>query len=90
MFSKVRELLLMTAPLLNFIECLLYNVSDECFMSSYQGNYLAILNYLFDYLSDSFVCQNRQIYLFGNTPEQWTTQNAFLLMKGYLELWKAW
>ncbi|WP_271253524.1 nucleotidyltransferase domain-containing protein [Pseudanabaena sp. Chao 1811] len=73
-----------------FIECLLYNVPDKCFRASYQENYLAILTYLFEYSINSFVCQNRQIYLFGNTPEQWSTQNAFLLMKGYLELWKAW
>jgi hypothetical protein len=73
-----------------FIECLLYNVPSYCFGKSYQETYLALLTYLFENLSDSLICQNRQIYLFGDTSEQWSLQNALHLLKGFLQLWKEW
>jgi len=75
-----------------FLECLLYNVPDEHFGSSYQKSFLSVIKWLVDSFSNdlyrNFLCQNGQLLLFGNTAEQWTANNAAELLKNLVDLWK--
>ena len=73
-----------------FLECLLYNVPDEKFTSNCQNTFCNVVNWLLETNMSSFVCQNEQVYLFGNTPEQWSSSNALSLLQAYVDLWNNW
>lgn len=73
-----------------FLEGLLYNVSDGAFEDSYQMAYLKILVELSEASLASFTCQNEQLPLFGNLPEQWLITDARELLSHLLELWQNW
>lgn len=76
-----------------FLECLLYNVPSDRFRESYQLSYLQVIVWLVESLPAnfwSFICQNEQIPLFGNTPEQWTIANAQELVNALISLWSKW
>jgi len=77
-----------------FLECLLYNVPDENFGSSYQETFLSVIEWLVNSFSNgryqNFLCQNEQLFLFGDTPEQWLVNNAVELFITLTELWKDW
>ena len=73
-----------------FLECLLYNVPDEKFTSNCQNTFGNVVNWLLETNMSSFVCQNEQVYLFGNTPEQWSSSNALSLLQAYVDLWNSW
>jgi len=70
-----------------FLECLIYNVPDEKFGSNYQNTFCNVVNWLVDVDFDGFTCQNEQLPLFGNTPEQWSIYNAKKLIQKSIELW---
>jgi hypothetical protein len=70
-----------------FLECLLYNVPDDLFLSDRQKTFLDILTWLDNTEMGHFVCQNEQIDLFGDTPEQWSRGNAHELIQSLLNLW---
>lgn len=63
-----------------FLECLLYNVPGQLFVSNRQATFTGILTWLRQRVSEqslsSFKCQNEQLMLFGDKPEQWSTINA--------------
>ncbi len=77
-----------------FLECLLYNVPNEKFGQSYQLSYLQIVLWLMEYIQDAssslFLCQNEQMPLFGDIPEQWSTENAKELITALIYLWMEW
>lgn len=76
-----------------FLECLLYNVPDNLFGSNLQQSYLDILVGLFDALPQrsgaSFMCQNEQSLLFGDTEEQWSQKPALEILAALTRLWTA-
>lgn len=73
-----------------FLECLLYNVPDENFRGSYQEVFYNIVNWLDKANLKSFVCQNKQLELFGDNPEQWSTYKAQRFIQNLIELWNSW
>jgi len=73
-----------------FVECLLYNAPSTLFLPSSRDTFVGILEWMRQsqaHTYDGFVCQNRQRYLFGPTPEQWSTQNADTLLWSLSRLW---
>jgi hypothetical protein len=77
-----------------FLECLLYNVPDKHFKRAYDRSFPLILNWLSDMFASgkasNFICQNRQHDLFGNTPEQWSEENATKTITQLCDLWEQW
>jgi len=73
-----------------FLECLIYNVPDEKFGSSYQDTFCDVVNWLVKADTENFVCNNEQLLLFGNTPEQWSRDEANRLIQKLIELWNNW
>lgn len=77
-----------------FVECLLYNVPDELFASTYQETVEGILDWFIQLanagrLAD-FTCQNEQMLLFGTTPEQWPLESAHHFLTAVVQLWNNW
>jgi len=77
-----------------FIECLLYNVPNNCFNGSYQDVFSKTVNWLTENLeknlSNDFVCQNEMFYLFGNSVVQWNKAHAKQFISKLIELWNGW
>jgi len=73
-----------------FLECLLYNVPDTYFGGSFRDTFCNVVNWLAEANFDNFVCQNEQIYLFGDTPEQWSIDSAHRFVQALIELWNNW
>lgn len=73
-----------------FIECLLYNVPNSEFESSHQKTVHNILSYLSSRDIKVFTCQNCQINLFGNSPDQWSIANAKNFINKAINLWNNW
>lgn len=73
-----------------FLECLLYNVPNDNFRGSYQDVFCNIVNWLSKANLESFVCQNEQLKLFGDAPEQWSIYNAKKFIQELIELWNNW
>ena len=73
-----------------FLECLLYNVPDVKFTSNHQDTFCGVINWLREVDMTNFVCQNEQVYLFGNTPEQWSSINAKEFLGELVDLWSNW
>lgn len=68
-----------------FLECLIYNVPNSLFGTSYQRTFNSALTWLRTADLDQFLCQNGRLALFGDTgrqrllgwtPEQWEIQKA--------------
>jgi len=72
------------------LECLLYNVPDDKFSGNYRDVFCNILNWLNKANLEAFVCQNEQLKLFGNTPEQWLIYNAEIFMQKLIKLLNDW
>ncbi len=70
-----------------YLECLLYNVPDGLFGTTYEASVLAILTYLQRTDPTAYVCQNEQLLLFGNQPEQWNTNHANQAFGAIVDLW---
>ncbi|MXX53277.1 MAG: nucleotidyltransferase, partial [Dehalococcoidia bacterium] len=70
-----------------FLECLLYNAPNECFLSGYQDTYVSIVNWMTGADLGMLVCQNGRQQLFGDLPEQWSQSNARSLSSGLADLW---
>lgn len=71
-----------------FLECLLYNVPDQCFLGGRQYSFESILRWLSEAELDRFVCQNEQVRLFGPTPQRWTVAKAKQTIAALGGLWK--
>ena len=72
-----------------FIECLLYNVSNDLFKRKRAATYTGILGWLKTARLKGLKCQNGKVDLFGKGREQWTVDKARLLVSGLQELWEA-
>jgi hypothetical protein len=73
-----------------FLQCLLYNVPDNLFVPRYQETYTSVLKWLRSASLTTFVCQNKQLPLFGTAPEQWSITNVQALIKALSALWDGW
>lgn len=77
-----------------FVECLLYNVPDRLFGSSYSNTYVESVNWLQSALSNdnyqNFVCLDEQFQLFGHLPGQWDRDNAHEFIINLVNLWNNW
>lgn len=73
-----------------FVECLLSNVPDHRFGVTYQENFYDVLVWLEGQDLSWFWCQNKQVPLFGNTPEQWRIENAQRFVQEMRDLWRLW
>lgn len=71
-----------------FLECLIYNIPNSMFAGNFQSRYFGIIDWFSKADLINFVCQNRQMLLFGNTPEQWTITDAQSLIQKFAELWR--
>ena len=73
-----------------FLECLLYNVPNSKFGTSYQDTFCNVVNWLNEAALEGFVCQNGQLKLFGMTPEQWDINRAKEFIGNLISLWNNW
>jgi Nucleotidyltransferase domain len=73
-----------------FLECLLYNVPDRLFTSNLQISYTSIVSHILHNINQSYVCQNERVYLFGDTPEQWSMIDAIVLVSEFSKLRENW
>ena len=73
-----------------FIECLLFNAPRENFGTDYWTTTLRLLQWLHATDFDQFVCQNRRVWLFGDSPEQWTKAKAREFANAMIGLWNDW
>lgn len=75
-----------------FLESLLYNVPNDKFDRSYQITFLGVLTWIVDSLltnhCENYLCQNEQLPLFGNTPEQWSKHDALIFLTKLSEFWE--
>ena len=73
-----------------FIECLLYNVPEDCFEPELAPTYLGILTWLKTAKLNDFQCQNGELPLFGPQPEQWSVKKARAFVKALQDMWDTW
>ena len=73
-----------------FLECLLYNVPNDKFGPNLQSTFREVITWRLKADFSRFVCQNEQLPLFGNTPEQWSEDKARCFLEAMVELWKDW
>lgn len=74
-----------------FVECLLFNVPDAYFVQNRQKAFSDILKFAAHTLDTNAArCQNGHLFLFGNSPEQWTVARAAELLAGLDRLWNNW
>jgi hypothetical protein len=73
-----------------FVECLLYNVPDECFVPNIQTRYFKIIEHLLNAEISEWKCQNSITQLFGSSPEQWNQSEALKLIIGWSKLYFEW
>lgn len=96
MFKNARSYLVDNGAILKehapsyFVQCLLYNVPNYLFTSTRQRGYEDITKWLSSANLSSFICQNEQLPLFGNTPEQWSESDATLFIAALIDLWNDW
>lgn len=70
-----------------FLECLLYNAPDWVFQERFDETYCAIVNWMNQTNMASLPCQNGQQYLFGQSEEQWSLEDAKALGAQLANLW---
>jgi hypothetical protein len=73
-----------------FVECLLFNVPDECYTASVRDTYAAVVNHLSASVIDGYYCQNGQLPLFGPASTQWNTTAATTFVLALVTLWRDW
>ena len=69
-----------------FIECLLYNVSENLCAPKLAPTYTGIVDWLRTAKLNDFECQYGQVDLFGPGPEQWSQNKARAFVKALQEL----
>jgi predicted nucleotidyltransferase len=73
-----------------FLECLLYNVPDGKFGTDLQSTFRKVIVWLREADFSRFVCQNKQLLLFGSSPEQWSEDRAYRFLEAMVALWNNW
>jgi hypothetical protein len=96
MFKNIRNYLVDSGKLAvgsvpsYFLECLIYNAPNSSFAKSYENVFCEVVNWLYQAKLEDFLCQNEQIILFGISPEQWSIQQAKILIDKIIYLWNNW
>jgi hypothetical protein len=70
------------------VECLVYNVPDQQFGTSYGDTFVNVANWLNGADLTNFACQNGIQRLFD--PGRWTTQNARAYIGALIQFWNQW
>ncbi len=73
-----------------FLECLLYNVPDRKFGGSFGSTFYNVVSWFAGARFDGFICQNKQLLLFGGTPERWSIDSADKFVQNLAKLWGDW
>ncbi|MCX5795341.1 MAG: hypothetical protein NTY77_07610 [Elusimicrobia bacterium] len=73
-----------------FVECLLYNVPDQCFGGSCKDSFVGIVKWLGGANPQSFKAQSGEGLLLGSGPAQWSEANARAFLQNLLRLWSEW
>lgn len=73
-----------------FVECLVYNALDNCFGTSLQRTYGAVLNWMDTTASTAMLCKNGLTPMFGTGPTQWSDANARALIAALSMQWRTW
>lgn len=73
-----------------FLQSLIYNVPNSCFVADLSQTVKSVLQYLYTTPIDNFICQNGIIPLFGNTEEQWNVDEAIVTIVALVNLWDNW
>jgi len=73
-----------------FLECLLCNVPDSAFNGTFQDIFCNVVNWLQRAALNNFICPNKQMFLFGGSPEQWTIDKARGFIQFMVALWNNW
>ncbi len=81
-----------------FIQCLLYNVTDDVFFGNFKETVPKILNWLSDALYDyddytierNFISQNEIVPLFGQGNDKWNIHHARIFLNGLIKMWNEW
>jgi len=78
----------------HLLECMLYNVPDARFATTYQKTFLDVIGWLKESFLDgryqSILFQHEQLALFGDTPDQWVPNRAMALLHNLEQLWEGW
>lgn len=77
-----------------FVECLIYNAPSALFDASVDITYGSIILYFWALnekgeLAD-LQCQNHQLPLFGNRPDQWKLSDGQTFISALWDLWQNW
>jgi len=73
-----------------FLECLIYNVPNDKFDSSFRNTYCNVVNWLYDAEIKEFYCPNNEIKLFGTDSRQWSVDSAKSFISHLIRLWNNW
>ena len=73
-----------------FMECLIYNAPDNVFKKDLQETYRCIVDWMVHSDISKAVCPNKQQYLFGTSPVQWSLEDAKALSNRLAMLWNNW
>lgn len=73
-----------------FVECIIYNAPNYMFQPGFQNTYFAVVNWMRGAWLDGMLCQNGQQRLFGQSPEQWDTEDAREFIGQLAALWNDW
>lgn len=78
-----------------FVACLLYNVPSNLYGGTYRETFSSIVGWLANTLADrqkanALLCQNDQVTIFGNGPDQWSLGEARAFVKAMAALWRDW
>jgi len=90
MFKNIRNSISGDSTPAYFLECMLYNVPNASFGTSYGDTFCNVVNWLNKADLGGFVCQNGQVNLFGSSQEQWDTAQAGQVIKNLISLWNNW
>jgi len=90
MFKNIRNSIHGDSTPSYFLECMLYNVPNDKFGTSYSDTFCNVVNWLNGADLSDFVCQNCQLSLCGSSQEQWDTTQAGQFIRNLISLWNNW
>lgn len=70
-----------------FVECLLSNVPAGQFTKGATDTFIQTCSWLASNTGSNFMCQNGEVRLFGDTPEQWSLDRAWAFIRGVLNMY---
>jgi hypothetical protein len=74
-----------------FIECLLFNIPDQCFSDSYRNRFATILNYLYESDISGFDTQSEVLPLFSDeNKDVWNLGEARRYVNELILMWNNW